>query len=155
MTAVDLSRVRFKPGDLDAACREVREAPVDPVDRAVVRVVASFREWAGGVIDGRELQLRALVRREVEDDAHLARRAVEAVRLEDLAEVDAAARRLERRLGAGFAIRDETAVMDALADERRTIEELHARADVRAVRAGEAELSWAHVLRPTSKARTR
>lgn len=147
--AVDLAKVRVRPRELVDAAGRVLEAggpaPSAPpaVASAARRTVGSFVEWAARVLEGRDLELRDVVRREVpEAEPGSVRRAVEAVRLEDEGAVEAAVPRLERELTFAFAARDEARVRQVLETERDSLLEVDDRADVRAVRAAEVELAW-------------
>lgn len=151
--AVDLARVRFTPSELVAASGQVLEAAgtrrrPSPAT-AAERTVGAFLKWGTGVLSGRELELRAVVRREVPDaNPGSVRRAVEQVRRADAKVLREAADRLEPELRAAFAGRDEDRVREALDRERATFERLDESADLRVVRAAERAVVWENVARP-------
>ncbi len=148
--SVDLSKVRVTPAALVEASRQVAASPVDRVDRATGRVLESFATWATGLVDGRELEIRGALRRELREDAdpELCRRVCEALRIQEGDELEAAVERLSAPVAAGLRRGDESAVAGALAQERRVIEALDATADVRAVRLAENTIAFGYVARP-------
>jgi hypothetical protein len=160
----DLASVTFKPSTLVRVSqrmlddRRVTESaprgapgPAAParVARAVAETVDAFREYAQDLLQSRELDLRTAVRYHAPDSAAGARRAVEAVRIEDQAAVEDACRRLEHDLAPAYAAVDAERVKAVLDREHAALLDRDHRAPARVLEAAERDLAaWAHVRRP-------